>query len=279
VKQFYKTFFRSQGAILMISGDVTIERGRELAKQLLAGWADGSTQAAPEVTYDLPQPAKQRRIVLVDRPSGQQATIRMAVRAYDLHSDEKYAGALASAILSSGIDSRLGKYVRAEKGYAYGVTGRFSPGRQAGAFMGATDTALETTGPAVEAMFKVFDDLRTSEVTPTELAEAKSRVAGSFVMDMQTIAQQARFRVGGILNDFPIDYYDRYPERVGQVTAAQVRDLLNKYVDDKRMGITVVAPAEAVKSQLEKLGHVEVMPMPSKRDGATEPNKGLKKAA
>ena len=277
VKQFYQTFFRPQGAILMISGDVTVERGRELAKQLLAGWADGSTEAAPEVAYNLPQPAKQRRIVLVDRPSGQQATIRMGVRAFDIRSDEKYAGALASAILSSGIDSRLGRYVRAEKGYAYGVTGRFTPARHAGSFVGTTDTALETTGAAVEAMFKVFDDLRKSEVTPVELAESKTRVAGSFVMDMQTIAQQARFRVGGVLNDFPLDYYDRYPEHLEQVMASQIRDLLTKYVNDQQMAVIVVAPAEAVKSQLEKLGQVEVVPMPAKRDGAK--GEGLKKAA
>jgi zinc protease len=279
VKQFYKTFFRPQGAILVISGDVTVERGRELAKQLLAGWADGSSQAAPQVAYDLPQPAKQRRIVLIDRPAGQQAVIRMGLRAYDVHSDEKYAGDLASAILSSGIDSRLGRYVRAEKGYAYGVTGRFSPARHAGAFVGATDTALETTAAAVEAMFKVYDDLRKSEVAPTELAEAKSRVSGSFVMGLQTIAQQARYRVGGILNDFPIDYYDRYPEHLDKVTAGQVRDVLGKYVNDDQMAVIVVAPAEAVKSQLEKLGQVEVVPMPAKREGATEAGKGLKKAA
>ena len=281
VKQFYRTHFRPQGAILMISGDVTVERGRELAKQLLAGWADGPTEAPPEVAYDLPQLPPKRRIVLVDRPGGQQAVIRMGVRAFDIRSEEKYAGALASAILSSGIDSRLGRYVRAEKGYAYGVSGRFGPGRQAGAFVGATDTALETTAAAVEAMFKVFEDVRTAEVTPVELAEAKTRVAGSFVMDLQTISQQASYRVSGILNDFPIDYYDRYPERLDEVAAAEVRDVLAKYVKDGEMAIVVVAPAEAVKSQLEKLGQVEVVPMPAKREGAKDlgNNELLKKAA
>jgi predicted Zn-dependent peptidase len=273
VKQFYRTYFRPQGAILMISGDVTVERGRELAKQLLAGWADKASDAPPEVKYDLPPAPGKRKIILVDRPAGQQAVIRMGVRAYDIRSEEKYAGALASAILSSGIESRLGRYVRAEKGYAYGVTGRFGPNRHAGAFVGTTDTALETTGAAIEAMFKVFDDMRGAEVTPVELAEAKTRVAGSFVMGLQTIAQQASYRVGAILDGFPVDYYDRYPEHVGQVTAGQVKDVVSKYVKDGEMVIVVVAPAEAVKSQLEKLGDVQVLPMPAKRDGATEAGK------
>jgi zinc protease len=278
VTQFYRTYFKPHGAILMISGDVTVERGRELAKQLLAGWADRQSDEPPQVAYDLPPATQKRTIVLVDRPAGQQAVIRMGVRAYDVRSEEKYAGALAGAILSSGIESRLGRYVRAEKGYAYGVTGRFGPNRHAGAFVGTTDTALESTGAAIEAMFKVFDDMRREEVTPVELAEAKTRVAGSFVMGLQTIAQQASYRVGGILDGFPIDYYDRYPERVGQVTAAQVRDVVGRYVKDGAMVIVVVAPAEQVKSQLDRLGEVQVLPMPAKREGA-DGNAVLKKAA
>ena len=54
-----------------------------------------------------------------------------------------------------------------------------------------------------------------------------------------------------------------------------------KYVKDGEMVIVVVAPAEAVKSQLEKLGPVEVRPMPAKREGANDHGKNelLKKAA
>ena len=48
-------------------------------------------------------------------------------------------------------------------------------------------------------------DRRTSWPRPSP------RVAGGMVMGMQTIGQQAGFRVDGILNDYPIDYYDTYP--------------------------------------------------------------------
>ena len=89
--------------------------------------------------------------------------------------------------------------------------------------------------------------------------------------------RRGRRGVGGVLNDFPLDYYDRYPEHLEQVMASQIRDLLTKYVNDQQMAVIVVAPAEAVKSQLEKLGQVEVVPMPAKRDGAK--GEGLKKAA
>jgi predicted Zn-dependent peptidase len=88
------------------------------------------------------------------------------------------------------------------------------------------------------------------------------------VMSMQTIDQQASMRTDGILNDYPIDYYDKYPIRLAAVTADQVREVMNKYVDSNAFTIVVVAPAKDVKPQLEKLGPVEVRPMPAMRKGA-----------
>jgi zinc protease len=283
VKGFYAKFYKPNDAVVMISGDVTVEKGQELAKKLLADWkpAEGGL---PPAEFKLADTKPSRRIILVDRPEGKQATVRMGVRAYTIRSDEKYPGSVATRILSSGIDSRLGKYVRAQKGLAYSVRGMFEPTRQAGTFGGSTDTAIESTADAVEAMFKVFDDMRKENVTDAELAEAKSRVAGGMVMAVQTIEQQAGYRVDGILNDYPIDYYDKYPARIAQVTAGEIRDVMRKYVLDDAMTIVVVAPAEQVQKQLERLGPVEVRPMPAKRDGASATTKPaekelLKKAA
>ena len=100
-------------------------------------------------------------------------------------------------------------------------------------------------------------------------------------MGMQTIQQQAGYRVSAILNDYPIDYYDIYPQKIEAVSARQIRDVLSKYVKDGEMVIVVVAPAEAVKDQLQRLGEVEVVPMPAKREGAKDlgNNELLKKAA
>src|SRR5207237_1150254 len=89
-----------------------------------------------------------------DSALGRQSTLRRAGRAYDIRSDQKLAGMLAGKILYAGIDSRLGKYVRAEKGYTYGATGIFQPARHAGIFEGSVDTNPDTTAPCIEAMFK-----------------------------------------------------------------------------------------------------------------------------
>ncbi len=262
VKAFYRRTYRPNDAVFVISGDVTVARGRALAERLLADWP---ARTLSQVDYALPAAPAERTILLVDRPEGNQSTVRLGVRAYTVHNDDKFAGALANRILSYGIDARLGKYVRAEKGLAYRVRGTFRPGRHAGVFVGSVDTKLASTAEAVEAMFEVFTRMRRDLVTDDEIAEAKLATAGSVVMGMQTIAQQAARRVEGILNGYPADYYDRYPDRVSTVTKEAVREVMRTYVQPDEMAVVVVAPAEAVREQLERLGKVTVVPMPARR--------------
>jgi zinc protease len=283
VKDFYAGQFRKDGALLVFSGDVTVERGQALARELLKDWPAANSSGTPQnvVSYRYPPVPEKRKIIVVDNPAGKGAVVEMGILAYDIRSDDKFAGSVASQILTAGIDSRLNRYVRAEKGLSYGVHGVFRPNRHGGAFTAGTSTGIDTVGETAAAMFKVFDDMRKSPVTPEELRQAQTRVAGGMVMQMQTIGQQAQNRVEGILNGYPIDYYDTYPQKIAAVTAEQVRDVMNKYVNDNRMAIIVVAPAAQVKAQLEKLGDVRVIPMPAERDAGAKPTTRelLKKAA
>ena len=268
VRAAYGRNISSSGAILVFSGDVTVEQGQALAAELLSAVPRGD--AAPGDFHVNGVKPRSRRIILVDRPSGRQASVRIAIPAYDIRSDEKFAGSTAGQILSGGgIDSRLMRYVRAEKGLAYGVHGVFQPGRHGGAFVAGTETAVESTADAIDAIFKVLDDMKAADVSAQELTEAKTRVAGTLLMGMQTIGQQAAYRVDAILNNYPPDYYDNYPAKIAAVTPGQVRDVMNHYVDETRMTIVVVAPADQAREQLSRLGTVEVVPMPARRSSAT----------
>ena len=267
VKRWYEQTYTTQNAFLIFSGDLTPDEGQAMAAILLGG--KQKPGAPPEAQYG-PAQATGRQIILVDNPQGRQATVRFATPAYTIESDDKFAGSVAGQILSAGIESRLNKYVRAEKGLTYGCYAFFRPGRHGGTFSGSVDTKPETAAAAIEAMFKVFNDMRTANVRDEELKEAQRRVAGGMILDTETIAEQADRRGEQILNRYPIDYYDKYPERLAEVTAEQVRAVMTEYVKDDQMTIVVVAPAAAVREQLAKLGPVTEVPMPALRGAATQ---------
>lgn len=273
VKNWYGTFVHRKDAILVIAGDVTLDRGQGLAKQLLDGFKNAGEKDAVERAklYEYPPIPAKRQIVLVDHPDAKGSVVRMAVRAYDVRSEDAYAGRLAGMILTSGVESRLNKYVRSERGLSYGVHGVFQPNRHGGVFAAGTDGAIETAAESAEAIFKVLEGMRAENVTPKELDEAQTRTIGLMLMSMQTVQQQATLRVDALLNGFPADYYDVYPEKISAVTADRLRAVVNQYVDPSKFTMVVVAPAEKVRAALEKVGAVRVVPMPAKRDGQDGP--------
>ena len=281
IKNFYAEFYHPDDAVMVVSGDVTFERAQQLVKGLTDDW---QPKDVPPPEYKFPPTATSRKIVLIDTGDtspGAGSIVRMGIKSYDIHSDEKYAGTLASVLLSDGIESRLMEYVRAKKGYVYGASAVFQPNRYTGAFAVNAPTRPAVTGDCITAIFKVLDDLKSSDsenpLTEAELNAAKRRVSGSLVMGMQTIASQAQKRLDGTLNGYPVDYYDQLAAHINAVTVDQVRAVMNKYVKDDAMAIIVVAPASTVKDQLDALGDVTLMPMPLAAENASTKNSDMLK--
>ena len=275
VKAYYKATYKPENAILIFSGAITKDDALKAANKLLGGDGDGpwAKGTPPAADYSVATPTE-RHIVLIDNPSGQQAVVRMAIKSYTLKDEARFAGSIAGQVLSSGIDSRLNKVLRAEKGLTYGAYGYFRPSRNGGAFELSIETKPESVDDAITSAFGVIDKMKAENITDAELAEAKRRVAGSMVLETQTVQAQAGRRVETILNGYPIDYYDHYAERIAQVKADEVRETLSKYFVTDNVNIVVVGPADKVKSQLEKFGTVSVEPMPlADKSATTQPAK------
>ncbi|MFT3787646.1 MAG: pitrilysin family protein [Tepidisphaeraceae bacterium] len=264
VKAWYASVYKPENALLVFSGSIEPEQARALAATLLADWKSDGTP--PKANYELPAVADKRPIVLVDNPTGQQSSVRMGLRSYDVTSDDRFAGSVATQILSSGIENRMDRKLRAEKGLTYGSGGYFRPGRHGGSFEVTVDTRPEKTGEAITGAFEVLEEMCKNEITPEELEYAKSRVAGLMVLQTQTVQQQAGRRIESILNGWPADYWDNYASKIAKVTTAQVRAAMEKYVDSSKLAIVVVAPAKAAKEQLDAIGATTVVPMPLSRN-------------
>ena len=60
------------------------------------------------------------------------------------------------------------------------------------------------------------------------------------------------------LYKFPVDYWDRYTDRITAVTPAQVQAVARKYLDPKRLQIVAVGDAAKIAPNLRSFGPVEV---------------------
>jgi zinc protease len=99
VQRFHGAAFRPDNAVLVLAGDVTPERGFELARQLMGDWAKPAAPlpaaAAPAPTTSSAAP----RVVVVDLPGAGQSSVSVLKRTLPYRDQGRYAAEVANTVL------------------------------------------------------------------------------------------------------------------------------------------------------------------------------------
>jgi zinc protease len=227
VVDFYRTHYRPAGAVIVAVGDITIPEIRQALMQRLASWTSppGALPAIPKpsatvtaetrtITRDLSQTT-----VLLGRPS---------IRQDD---PDYYPLSVAAYVLGGGSASRLYTRVREERGLAYSVYASVQPGRYGSSCVVSLQTRNDSVAQAVQLVRDEMARIGREPVSAAELDAAKSYLIGSFPLRLDTSGKVARF-VGAVEEGgLGLDYPDRYKERIGRVTAADVQRVAARYLD------------------------------------------------
>src|SRR5207237_9529178 len=75
VAEFYRTYYRPNGAWLLIVGDVTLAEARRLAAARFGGWERGDVPAFPNPPP--PPRAAARTVYLIDKPGAAPSVVRI----------------------------------------------------------------------------------------------------------------------------------------------------------------------------------------------------------
>ena len=227
VTAFYRRHYRPDGANIVAVGDVTVAEIRRELLQRLAGWTTPAAPVAPVPRPPLVGPAEERKIardltqttVLLGRP---------AIRQDD---PDYFPLAVASYVLGGGSASRLYTRVREERGLAYAVYSSLAPGRYGASYLVSLQTRTDGVEEAVRLARAEMARLGREPLAPRELAVAKSYLIGSFPLRLDTAGKLARFLGAVEESGLGLDYPERYKERIGRVTAADVQRVAAKYLD------------------------------------------------
>jgi len=110
---------------------------------------------------------------------------------------------------------------------------------------------------AALAVAAALDEL-AGAVSAFEIDEAKGAVIGQYALRLEQPVQvigysYLRFRYG-----FSSDYWDRFPEKMGAVSASEIQALAQKYMNPAVAQIAVVGDAARIRADLAKFGPVEM---------------------
>jgi zinc protease len=227
VLAFYQRHYRPDGANIVAVGDVTVPEIRRELLQRLGSWTAPAAPVAPVLRSAIAAPAQERKIA---RDLTQTTALlgRPAIRQDD---EDYFPLAVATYILGGGSTSRLYTRVREERGLAYSVYSSLVPARHGASYLVSLQTRTDGVDEALQLTRAEMARLGREPVAAQELARAKSSLIGSFPMRLDTSSKLARFLGAVEESGLGLDYPERYKERIGRVTAADIQRVAAKYLD------------------------------------------------
>jgi predicted Zn-dependent peptidase len=197
-------------------------------------------------------------VFLVERPNSVQTNLVVGAQAIKRTDADYYAFTVMNKVIGGGPTGRLFRNLRETKGYTYGAYSSIDAPRFRGTWRADTEVRTEVTDAALTDLLDELRQARDVPVPAQELADAKRSLVASFALTLespQTLLNNAvtRYRYG-----LPIDYWDRYPQRIMTITDAEVQAMARKYLDPSRIQVVAVGNGEAIARALRKLGSVEV---------------------
>jgi len=251
---FHRAHYAPDHAGLAIAGDISMAAARALIDSKLAGW---SKTGVPSMTISEPAALPAPKIFFIGRPNSVQTNLIVGTQGIArTHADYDVLQVM-NKVIGGGPTGRLFIHLREEKGYTYGASSSLSAPIYRGDWSASTSVRSEVTEPALHDLLAEVALLRDQPVSDVELADAKRSMIASFALSLESPAQLLNYYVTRWRYGLPADYWDRYPERVSAVSAAQVQAAARTYLAANRLQVVAVGDPTRVADTLKRLGEVE----------------------
>lgn len=232
---FHRTHYVANRAVVSIIGDVSKQQADAIARELTAHLPQGGPLPAISEVRDtkgeetrIPHPASQAHIMI-----GTPALVRNDPDFFPLTVGNYVLG-------GGGFVSRLMREVREKRGYAYSVYSYFSPLAQEGPFQIGLQTQKEQADAALKVVRETVADFLRTGPTPAELQAAKDNLIGGFALRLDSNRKILDHVAMIGFYDMPLDYLDRWTERVAQVTNEQIVAAFNRKLDPDQLATVIV---------------------------------------
>lgn len=253
--EFHGTYYRPNNAILAITGDITMKEILPKIEQVFGDWKKSEVPAT-----SIPQAPDQEaaRIFLIDRPGSVQTVLQLGNLGIERTNADYFSLLLADRVLGGGPAARLFLNLREDKGYTYGAYSGFGGSKFRGTWVSSSEVRTEVTDGAMKEFMYELKRLRDEKVPADELDNAKRAIVGSFALSLEQPQGLLQNIISQKLYNLPADYWDTYPQRVSAVTAEDIQQVAQKYIDLDRLQIVAVGDAAKARDVLAKYGKVEV---------------------
>ena len=238
LQAFYQQYYRANGAVIAMMGDLSRAQAEAIAESMASGLPKGpANPAIAQVTYPK-APVTQR----IAHPASQ-SHILLGYPGIKRGDPDLFPLYLGNYVLGGGgFVSRLTEEVREKRGLVYSVYSYFMPMAEVGTFQIGLQTKKEQADEALKIVRATLADFLDKGVTDAELKAAKANVIGGFPMRIDSNSKILDYLAVIGFYKLPLNYLDEYNSKVAAVTAAQIKDAFNRRLKPENF-VTVIVGA------------------------------------
>ena len=242
---FHRRYFHPGNFIFSVSGDVDTTAILADLERRLDGWEVGSDPVPP-----VPSPsfAPEPGLYLVDKPDVNQGRVALGHLGIQRDDPERYKLLVMNDILGGGgFSARLLTRVRSDEGLAYSVSSSFAGGTYyPGVFQAAFQSRSETVARATAIVLEEIERMRTDLVEPEELSNSIAYFVETFSRNFSSAGSTAGLFAGDEFTGRDPAYLASYRDNIASVTAEDVLDVAQRYLDPDKLVILAVGNVEAM---------------------------------
>lgn len=228
LKDFHKTYYAPNNAIVVIVGAVKLDQVKKLAEQY---FEPIPAQKPPRNVHTVEPEQKGERRVYVRKESVSSPNIMMAFHVPETQQEDYYALAMLSDILATGNSSRLKQSLVFEQQVATQLFTYMPMSIDPNLFyLYAVASQGTDAGKLEKAMIEQLNKVAKEGVTQQELQKVKNRREVDFYRTMSTINGKAN--TIGTYEFYFGDYQKLFnaPDKFNQVTAEDVQRVAKHYL-------------------------------------------------
>ena len=255
VVAFHQQYYHPNNTMLAIWGDFEAEEMINKIRATFSSWPKNEGFQRPDkpnVDYNfdysvnfVPKNDVNQSVVLLGHLGGQR------------DNPDYFALQVMNNILGGGFSSRLFQNVRDEQGLAYSVFGQYGANYDyPGQFFAGVMTKSESTVQATKSVLREVEKMRESKVTEEELTQAKESFLNSFVFNFDTRSEIINRLMTYEYYGYPSDFLQKTKSGIEAVTADDVLQVSQQYLQPDQVRILVVGKAEDFDQPLSVLGDV-----------------------
>ncbi|WP_422669196.1 M16 family metallopeptidase [Candidatus Methylopumilus planktonicus] len=239
LKQFYKNYYLSSEASIVIVGDLNIGEAKKISESISQGLPQGNTKhkISPVTASNyvgvkkIQHPAKQAHILM-----GMPALKRGDKDYFPLYVGNYILG-------GGGFVSRLTEEVREKKGLVYSVYSYFMPLYAEGPLEIGLQTKKEQADEALAIVNSTIKKFIDDGPTEKELIAAKQNLVGGFPLRLDSNAKIVDYLSMIAFYNLPISYIDTYIQEINKVTISQIKTAFKNKIDPNKL-TTIIVGAE-----------------------------------